>query len=252
MFGVDPHTGCKWRSHQFFFFAPAALPWHWRSLPSAVHWPASWRHFWEQVCRPRRSADTCLVSVPSHATHACCHVLLFFHSSPPNFSFHIGTICRDPHDIIWKSCQNIHLSNKTWVPPWGHPKTSTVGTKITIEPHRTMIAHVNQGLCEFVCKCWKQPDKMSGQLKTSYSRTRLSTHQSLATLNIGHALICDLNRSSSYTQQPSTSLFLHNCVSTSVGILHTQTFAENQIWDSRESTPTFRETAILLIVCRLL
>ena len=39
-------------------------------------------------------------------------------------------------------------------------------------------------------------------------------------LNIGHALVCDSNRLS-YTQQPSTSLFLHECVSTSVGILNT-------------------------------
>ena len=30
-----------------------------------------------------------------------CHVHLFFLGSPPHFSFHIGTTCRDPRDIPW-------------------------------------------------------------------------------------------------------------------------------------------------------
>ena len=87
-------------------------------------------------------------------------------------------------------------------------------------------------------KAGRQPDKMSGQQKTSYRKTRLFTYQSLATLNLGHALICDLNRSSSYTQQPSTSLFLHSCVNTSVDILHTQTHVEHQIQEPREHAHT--------------
>ena len=98
---------------------------------------------------------------------ACCHVHPFFLSSPPDFSVHMGTICRVPMTSPGKSCQTCPLENKPW-------RLLGVGsTQIAVEPHSTMIAHVDQGLCDLVCTSWEQPDKMSEQLKRRVA-TRLS------------------------------------------------------------------------------
>ena len=74
----------------------------------------------------------------------------------------------------------------------GRPKTCTGSTMFSVEPRSTMAAHGCQRLCELSGKSWDLPG-ITGTTENVVSRkTRLSTHQELATLTVGHALICDL------------------------------------------------------------